>query len=346
MTRNNVYRVIQWATGNVGSRALRTVIEHPALELVGLYVTSPTKAGKDAGALSGLDRQVGIKASNSVDDMVAMDADCVLYMPAYTNYDEVCRILASGKNIVTPRGEFLHPAALKPELRARVEEACRQGGTSIHSTGSSPGFISEALPIPLIAQQRRFDGLVINEYADLTSRNSPDMIFNLMGFGVSPGQFNQGMANHLKDDYAGAFIQIADAINMPLDDVTVLGEMGVANIDKQIAAGTIPAGTVAALRITVAGMHKGRPLLQFKANWYCSTDIDKDWQLFDSGWLVEVRGDTPMDIRISFPVAEADYAAFTPGITAHRVVNAVPAVCDAPPGIRTTIDLPHIVATF
>jgi 4-hydroxy-tetrahydrodipicolinate reductase len=346
MSAKSSYRVIQWATGNVGSRALRTVIEHPALELVGLYVTSPDKTGKDAGALAGLGREVGVKASNSVDAMIATDADCVVYMPAYTNYDEICRILASGKNVVTARGEFLHPAALKPEHRARVEEACRQGGTSIHSTGSSPGFISEALPIPLIAQQRRFDCLTINEYADMTSRNSPDMIFNLMGFGVSPGQFNQGMANHLKDDYAGAFIQIADAINKPLDDITVVGEMGVANHDKQIAAGLIPAGTVAALRITVAAIHKGKPLLQFKANWYCSSDIDKDWQLYDSGWLVEVRGDTPMDIRISFPVPEAEYAAFTPGITAHRVVNAIPAVCDAAPGIRTTVELPHIIATF
>jgi 4-hydroxy-tetrahydrodipicolinate reductase len=163
---------------------------------------------------------------------------------------------------------------------------------------------------------------------------------------VSPGQFNPGMLEHVKADFSGSLIQLADAINRPLDEITVEGEMGVANHDKRIAAGLVPAGTVAALRITVSGLHKGQPLLRFRAHWYCSTDIDKDWELLDSGWLVQVRGDTPMDVRISYPVAPEDYAGFTPGLTAHRVVNAIPVVCEAAPGVRTTMELPHIIATF
>jgi 4-hydroxy-tetrahydrodipicolinate reductase len=346
MAAEKVYRVIQWATGNVGSRSLRTVIEHPSLKLVGLYVTSAAKDGKDAGALCGLDREVGIRATTSVEDIVALDADCVIYMPAYTDFDQVCRLLASGKNVVTPRGEFLHPAAMQPANRARVEQACREGRSSIYCTGSSPGFISEALPIPLIAQQRRLDCLTINEYADVTSRDSPDMIFNLMGFGAKQSSFNQGMLEHVKHDFGGSLIMIAEAVRKPLDDITATGEFGIAKSDKRIAAGLVPAGTVAALRITISGMHKGKPLMRFIANWYCSTDLDKDWDLLDSGWLVEVRGDTPLDVRISYPVAKEDFAGFTPGLTAHPVVNAVPAVCEAAPGIRTTMDLPHIIATF
>ncbi len=341
-----LYKVIQWATGNVGSRALRTVIEHPSMELVGLYVTSKAKVGKDAGELAGLGTQTGIKATDSVDEIIALSADCVVYMQAYTDFDQVCRILASGKNVVTGRGEFLHPAAMKPENRARIEAACQEGGTSIHSTGSSPGFISEALPIPLIAQQRRFDCLTINEYADMTSRNSPDMIFNMMGFGAPAREFNAHMIEHVKIDFSGSLIQIAEAVRMPLDDVVAKGEFGVAKNDKQIAAGLIPAGSVGALRITVEGMHKGKAIMRFIANWYCTSDIDKDWTLLDSGWLVEVRGDTPMDVRITYPVSKEDYPAFTPGLTAHRIVNAIPSVCDAAPGIRTTIELPHIIATF
>jgi 4-hydroxy-tetrahydrodipicolinate reductase len=343
---DKTYRVIQWATGNVGSRALRTVIEHPQMELVGLLVTSDAKAGKDAGELAGLGRATGVKATTSKDEVMALDADCVVYMPAYTDFDQVCALLASGKNVVTARGEFLHPAAMKPERREQVEAACRKGGTSIHASGSSPGFITEALPIPLIAQQRRLDGLTINEYADMTSRDSPDMIFNMMGFGRAPGEFNQGMLQHVKGDFSGSLIQLADAVKLPLDDITVEGEMGLALHDKQIAAGVVKAGTVGALRITVSGMHEGRPLFRFRAHWYCTSDIDQDWELLDSGWLVQVRGDTPMDVRISYPVAPEDYAAFTPGLTAHRVVNAIVPVCEAEPGIRTTMDLPHIVATF
>lgn len=349
MPDNKRYRVIQWATGNVGSRALRAIIEHPQMDLVGLLVTSDAKKGKDAGELAGLDREVGIKATLSVDEIVALDADAVSYMPAYTNWDDVCRLLASGKNIVTPRGEFLHPSAMDPEKRALVEAACREGGTSIHASGSSPGFISEALPLPLLAQQRRLDCFTINEYADMTSRDSHDMIFNMMGYGRSPGQFSEQMLAHVKHDFSGSLILLADAMGITLDDITVEGEMGVAQSDKEIAAGTIPAGTVAALRITVSGIHKGKPLLRFRANWFCSTDIDKDdWGIEDgaSGWLVNVEGDTPMDVRITYPVAPEDYAAFTPGLTAHRPINAIPAVVAAAPGIRTTLDLPHIAPVF
>jgi 2,4-diaminopentanoate dehydrogenase len=346
MSKKNTYRVIQWATGNVGSRALKTVIEHPSYQLVGLYVTNAEKIDKDAGELCGISHHTGIKATGSVDDIYAMDADCVIYMPAYTDLDQICRLLTSGKNVVTPRGEFLHPLAMKPEQRAMVEEACREGRTSIHATGSSPGFISEALPITLIAQQRRFDCLTINEYANVSSRDSPDMLFNMMGYGSKPGQFNQQMLQHVKHDFSGSMHVIAEAVRKPLDDITAEGEFGVANRDIRIAAGTVPAGTVAALRITVTALHRGKALVRFRANWYCSADIDKQWELLDSGWLVRIEGDTPMDVRITYPVAPEDYAAFTPGLTAHRVVNAVPMVCDAEPGIRTTLDLPHVVATF
>src|SRR4051794_15152489 len=98
MKSGKKYRVIQWATGNIGSRALKTTIEHPEYELVGLYVSSPEKAGKDAGELVGLPA-TGVKASNSAAELIALDADCVLYMRQGIDWDEVCAILESGKNI-------------------------------------------------------------------------------------------------------------------------------------------------------------------------------------------------------------------------------------------------------
>src|SRR5271166_6466566 len=158
-------RVVQWATGNIGSRSLRHVIEHPALDLAGVYVTSATKAGLDAADLCQLDRKTGITATSDIDEIVALGADCVLYMPAACDFDEVTSLLASGANIVTTRGEFHHPASMDPAVRARVEAACDAGRTSIYSTGSSPGFITEALPLVLTSIQRRLDHLAINEYA-------------------------------------------------------------------------------------------------------------------------------------------------------------------------------------
>ena len=183
------YRVVQWATGNIGTKSLRAVIDHPNLELVGLYVHSPDKVGKDAGELCGVGT-TGVIATNSITDVLALDADCVLYMQQGCDFDDVCRILESGANIVTTRGEFHRPASLDAAVRERVEAACAKGGTSIHSTGSSPGFSTEALPLVLLSLARSLDELQIDEFADMTSRNSPDLLFHIMGFGSDPAKFD------------------------------------------------------------------------------------------------------------------------------------------------------------
>ncbi len=276
--------------------------------------------------------------------MVALDADCVLYMRQGTDMDEVCRLLASGKNIVTTRGDFHCPAMMDPAARAAIEAACMTGGTSIYSTGSSPGFISEAMTLQLLSLQRRLDCITIDEYADMASRNSPDMIFNVMGYGVSPGQFDQRKVDYVKNDFAASLAQVAEAIGIDIDSWDAFGELSAAKSDTHIAAGLIPAGTVGAQRITISGMKDGKPRLKFRANWYCTTDIEDDWGLRESGWKVVVEGDTPMEMAITFPCSEEDYPKITPGFTGHRAVNAVAAVCAAAPGIRTTVDLPQVVA--
>ena len=120
MAEPEKYRVVQWATGNVGSRSLKTVIEHPQMELVGLYVSSPDKLGKDAGELCGLPA-TGIKAVNQLADVLAAKPDCVIYMRQGTDFDEVCALLEAGANIVTTRGDFHHPRAMDPAIRDRVE---------------------------------------------------------------------------------------------------------------------------------------------------------------------------------------------------------------------------------
>jgi 2,4-diaminopentanoate dehydrogenase len=342
------YRVVQWATGNVGSRALRQTIRHPDLELVGVYVHSESKVGRDAGDLCGLD-PVGITATNRIEDIIALKPDCVLYMPHVLNFDEVCRLLESGSNIVTTRMELHNPATLDPAVRARIEAACARGGTSIHATGASPGFITEALPIALASIQRRLDCLTVFEYADCSSRNSPEMLFGMMGFGAKPDAGpSEHILNHMRASFSGSLTLMAGAFGLPADSVKVSGALGIARKDVHIAAGTVPAGTVAATRTTVAAVRKAKPVFQLIANWYVSSDVDTTdaevWDFRQSGWRVLVEGDCPLDISITFPVAPENYAEMTPGLTAHRPVNAVPYVCEAPPGFQTVIDLPQIIA--
>jgi hypothetical protein len=338
-------RVVQWATGNIGSRSLRHVIEHPALELAGVYVTSPAKAGRDAGDLAGL-TPIGVLATSSVDEILALGVDCVLYMPAACDFGEVTRVLAAGSNIVTTRGEFHHPPSMDPSARAAVEAACAAGGSSIHSTGSSPGFISEALPIALASIQRKLTTLTISEYADLSRRDSPDLLFSVMGFGRPPSRFDPRRFGYGAIAFGPSLRMTAEALGLPLDDVTSSGELAVAAGDLAIAAGVIKAGTVAAQRMTVTGSRNGRPVLRFAANWYCGTSLHPAWTVRETGWNVYVDGDAPLDIDIRFPFPLDRMGDMTPGYTANRAVNAIPYVVAAPPGIRTTADLPQVIASL
>lgn len=338
-------RVIQWATGNIGTHSLQAVIEHRNLTLAGLYVHGPEKAGRDAGELCGL-AATGITATRDIDEIIALGADCVLYMPAVCDLDEVCRLLASGTNIVTTRGEFHRPESMEPDLRGRVEAACEQGGTSIHSTGSSPGFITEALPLVLTSIQRRLTSLIIDEYADLSRRDSPALLFDRMGFGNSPADFDVNLLSYAGSSFGPSLQLVADAIGLPLDSIEASGEFSLARSTVKIAAGVVEAGTVAAQRMTVSGMRNGQPLLQFRPTWYCTADLDPAWDIRPTGWHLSVDGDAPLDIDLRLAVPLDQMAAATPAYTANRAVNAVPVVCAAPPGIRTTLTLPQIIPTL
>jgi 2,4-diaminopentanoate dehydrogenase len=341
---NQTHRVVQWATGNIGMRALRAVIEHPRLELVGVYVTSDAKAGRDAGELCGLPAN-GVRATRSIDEIIALQPDCVLYMQQSYDVDDLCRLLAAGSNVITTRSEFLYPPSIDPIVRERIEDACRRGHSSIHSTGSSPGFITEAVPLVLTSIQRRLDRLHIHEFADVSSRNSPQMLFDIMGFGRPPQpEALAGRAQYLAHSFGPSLHLLASALHLSLDNISALSETANAVRDTPIAAGTIARGTVAAQRTTITGTHAGQPLLVFSANWYCSTHIDADWKLRETGWRIEVEGDTPLDIHITCPVPAERWAEVSPNLTAHRPINAIPYVCAAAPGIRTTLDLPQIVA--
>ncbi len=337
------YGVVQWATGTIGARALRAIIEHPHLTLAGVYVHAEDKVGHDAGELCGLS-STGVRATGSLEDVVGLKPDCVLYMPSFPDLDELCRLLASGINVVTTCGLFHHPSTMDPGVRDKVESACRAGGVSIHSTGSSPGFITEAVPLVMSSIQRRLDSLTIDEYADLSRRNSPELLFDLMGFGRALRPFEEYWAAYLQSSFGPSLQLVADAVGLPLDSVEAGGELATAAHTTDIAAGTLEAGAVAAQRITVSGIRDGQPLLRFRATWYCTTDLEPAWDVLATGWHMSVEGDAPLEIDLRMPVPLERMAEVSPAYTANRAVNAVSYVCDASPGIQSTVDLPQVIS--
>src|SRR5258708_15458596 len=242
----------------MGARGRGAVIEPPNLTVAGVCVHTPGKAGKDAGELCGL-TATGVVATHDIDEILALGADCVLYMPAACDIDQVCRLLESGANVVTTRGEFHRADSLEPAVRERVEAACERGGTSIHSTGSSPGFITEAVPLVLTSIQRRLDGLTISEFADLSQRDSPRLLFDVMGFGKPLAEIDVRRFTYGRISFGPSLELVADAIAMHLNSIEASGEVAAARGPVHIAAGPVEGRTVGAPPRTASGVRGGRP---------------------------------------------------------------------------------------
>jgi 4-hydroxy-tetrahydrodipicolinate reductase len=334
------YRVIQWATGNIGQRALAASIRHPDLEVVGLRVYSADKIGVDAGEVAESGVVTGVLATDDVDALVALDADCVLYMPSRLDLDELCRLLASGKNVVSTCSELLWARrALPAEQVDRLEQACAEGGASLFATGSSPGFISDVLPIALLLLERRVDRVVIEEFANMSQRPSPKLIFDVMGFGREPGPVDERRAHHMRSNFGPPLEALADRVGVPVDRVEARTEVAATTKPVTIAAGDIDEGRIAAQRTIVAAMDGDHERFVFQATWYCTDALDRDWHLGDTGWRVTIDGDAPLQIDIGFRTEVEQLASVTPGLTAHPAVNAVVPVCEAAPGLVTSADL-------
>ncbi|MFC0203998.1 NAD(P)H-dependent amine dehydrogenase family protein [Novosphingobium soli] len=340
MSEEQRHRVAQWGTGNVGLHALRAIIEHPGMELVALRVFSGEKLGRDAGELLG-GSAVGVRACGSLEEVLAARPDCVVYLPNQADVDDMCGLLEAGANVVTGCIGFNRRDSLEPAVRARLEAACAAGGTSLYATGSSPGWATELMPLTLLAMQRHFESLTITDFADMASRNSPLMLQRI-GFGARVEDMPPDRSPSTVLSTTSSFRALAEAVGLPLDAVTGSIEYARTRRREEIAGGVIEAGTIGAVRMGVFGVRAGRPILRRYSTWYVTRDLDPGWALQDSGWRVEVRGDTSLDVSIAFDVAPEDYAAYSPGLTAHPLINAAPHVIAAKPGILETRDLPVI----
>jgi hypothetical protein len=337
------YRVAQWGTGHSGMASLRALMEHPNFDLVGVKVYSDKKAGREAGELCGLGA-TGIIAAKNIEDIVAAKPDCVVYMPVTYDIDDICRLLESGVNISTLLEHFHDAESLDAQVRQRIEAACRRGGTSLYSAGTSPGFVTEPLPIVLTSMQRRLDRLRIEEFADISDRDSPEMLSLLFGGRPTP-ELVSGIEQSTASSYGASLRQLAKALSLPLDDVTATATVATATKPVQTAVGTFEAGTVAAWRIQISGIRAGKPLLQMIPTWYITADLEPAWSVPfpGQGWHVTVEGDVPLDVTIRFTWPTEEERARSGYGNANRPVNAVPYVCEAPPGILSTFTMPHII---
>jgi 4-hydroxy-tetrahydrodipicolinate reductase len=344
--------VIQWSTGNVGRHALRGVLGHPDLELVGLWVHDPAKAGADAGVLAGVD-PVGVAATQDFETLLRTPADCVCYtatadLRPREAVEDLCRILASGKNVVSSSlVSLVHPGSADRGLVdvESLESACHEGGVSFLTSGIDPGFANDVLPLLLSGVCERIESVRVQEVLNYATYDQPEVLFGTMGFGqpldhtpllLMPGALTMawGPVVHL----------VAEGLGVELDEVRETHERRPAPATFSVRSGTVERGTVAGLRFEVQGVLGDRPVVVVEHVTRLHDDVAPDWPAPPGvgGYRVRVDGSPSLICELHLEGDDGDENSGGLIATAMRLLNAVPHVCQAPPGLVSALDLPLV----
>ena len=349
-------RVTHIGTGNVGRLALRQLITDPRFELTAVWVSSDTKVGKDAGELAGLNVVTGIAAGNDLQTVLATRPDCAVYCAMGDNRTpeamaDCQRILSAGINVVGSAPVVLqYPWQLMPDKYiARLEEAAQQGNSSLFITGVDPGFANDLIPFALASTCQRIEQVRCMEIADYATYDGATVMFEVMGFGkpldevpilLQPGVLGIAWGTSIR--------QLAAGLGIEIDKIEESCEREPAPEDFDIAAGHIAKGSVAALRFEIRGMANGQTAIVIEHVTRLRADLRPDWpQPAQPGgsYRVEITGEPSYGVDICPTSRNGDHNHAAIVGAAGRIVNAIPAVVAAPPGIRTTLDLPLITGS-
>ncbi len=344
-------RVAQVGTGNAGSLTLRQLIQDERFDLVAVGVSTPEKAGQDAGELAGLDIRTGVKAVMDLDAVAASGPECVVYCsmgdtrPVEATKD-VCTFLEAGIDVVgSSPGTLQFPWGTMPDqVTEKVETAARAGNASVYITGVDPGFASDLIPLTLASTCQRVEQIRCYELADYATYDGAEVMFDLMGFGKpltqTPLLFLPGV---LGLAWGTAIRMMASGLGITVDEIIEHWEAEPAPESYDIAAGRIDKGTIAALKFSITGLVAGHPAIVIEHVTRTRDDLRPDWARPAAGggsYRVEITGEPSyvVDVVPSSSHGDHNHAAIV--AACGRIVNAIPDLLAAPPGIRTTLDLP------
>jgi hypothetical protein len=346
------HRVVAWSTGNVGVHVIAGIDARDDLELVGLWVSNPDKVGKDAGTLAGLDRELGVTATDDVDALLALKPDVVVHTAMADNrlmeaLEDLQRLLRAGVNVVSSGPVFLqYPyGVVDDSMITPVVDAALEGGVSLLVNGVDPGFANDALALMLTGVSERIDELRVSEILNYNTYNQPMVLFGIMGFGqplddvpmiLQPGVLTMAWGSVVR--------QLAAGLDVELDSVDEWYERRPAVKTFEVDAGTIEEGSAAALHFEVRGMRDGRAVIVLEHVTRLDDDLAPEWpQPAGQGcYRVQITGEPNYTLDLQLLGSDGDHNTAGLKATAMRLVNAIPAVIDGAPGLLTALDLPPV----
>jgi 4-hydroxy-tetrahydrodipicolinate reductase len=346
------YRVVQWSTGNVGRHAIAGIDARPDLELVGVWVSSDEKVGVDAGVLAGLGRELGVVATDDADALLALEPDCIVHTAwaddrLFEALDDLARLLRAGVNVVSSSPVFLQfPDGVVPEsMSDPVRQAAIEGGVSLWVNGIDPGFANDWLPLALTSISERIDEVRCQEILNYATYDQPRVLFDIMGFGRSLDEAPLLLSPGILTTAWGSVVrQIASGLDVELDGIEEWHERAAAPEAFEVASGRIEAGTAAAVHFEVRGMRGGRPVIVVEHVTRLRDDLAPGWPqpTGQGGYRVVLTGEPNYTLDMQMMGGDGDHNTAGLKATAMRLVNAIPAVVAAEPGLLTALDLPLV----
>jgi hypothetical protein len=351
------HRVVVWATGGIGSIAIRAIQEREDLELVGVWVHSPEKDGMDAGELAN-GEPIGLAVTTDADALIALKPDCVIYAASGPERDagaipDYVKLLSAGLNVVTTSTtRLVNPHAYEPaEWRDQLATAAKQGQASLYASGIEPGFAADYLPLVLSTVSSQIEKIHCYEIGLYDDYGVPDIMSDAMGFGRPP-EYEPwiAMPGAISGEWQGQIRMVADALGVEVTEIRETFDRAMTERTLEVAMGTVEAGTCGALRMQAIGVVDGHEAIVIEHVTRLAPDVAPHWPTLPNalGYRVVITGTPDIDCTIDATLRDrkkAGIESMTSGAgamvaTAMRVVNAVPYVIAAQPGLVSSVDLP------
>ncbi|MEI7593627.1 MAG: dihydrodipicolinate reductase [Actinomycetes bacterium] len=346
-------RVVVWGTGNVGRPAIRAVAANRDLELVGVVVSNPDKVGRDAGELAGIET-LGVSATADSTRAWASDVDAVVYAATADTrpddaYGDLVSCLTAGVNVVsTSFYPLLHPKSAPRELLDVIEPACAVGNSSVFVSGIDPGWALDILPAFISGVSAGITEIRVQEVFNYALYDQPDVVRDVIGFGQTMDEIPLMLLDFSLDMVWSPMVRVlAELLTVELDDIEIAVERR--PLERSIdvpGMGTFDAGTQGAFRFEVRGVVAGKPLIVVEHVTRIDDDCAPDWPTSTSPGgehRVVITGHPNLTVSVhGTEVGESGAAGGGNATAANRIVNAIPAVCAAPAGALSAIDLPPI----
>jgi 4-hydroxy-tetrahydrodipicolinate reductase len=344
------YKVIVWGTGFVGKMVIRELVDHPDFDLVGVIVNAPEKDGRDVGEIVGIG-PIGLAATRDAEAALAAGADALAYFGptaahAAQNIENMSMAMRAGMDVVsTAMTPFVYPPACPPQMLEAIEKTCQETGKSCFTSGIDPGFANDLLPMTLMGLCGRVDRVRIQEILDYATYAGD---YGPMGLG-EPMQ-HQALLETPKVlifSWGHTVPMIADAIGVDLEKIDTVWEKWAAPERIEFPYGVIEPGRCAAIRFEIRGWVGGEPRIIVEHCNRITKAAAPHWprprMVENDAYRVIVEGSPNIEQETTFRGAvDGDSNSGGCLSTGMRAIHAIPAVCAAPPGLLSALDLPLI----